>query len=623
MKVFVFSVCLLIAFGSLGVRAQMITTVAGLGHDGAGVVGYTGPATGATLVGADGVAVDRLGNVYFTDRYFNVIRKISADGRIHTIAGKGYIGYLGDYGPATNAELADPGYITVDSAGNIYFADKHRLRRVNTSGIINTIAGTGTPGFSGDGGPASVAQINLPAGVAVDATGNIYFCDQGNNRIRKISGGVISTVCGTGTEGYTGDGAAATAATISYPSGIAIGPAGDIYFCDGGYSLFTGVLFEDSTDKRIRRINSAGIITTIAGGRTGLSFADGLPATDGRVAIAAGIAVDATGSVYYIDTKAERVRRINTTGTIETIAGTGVTFGWFDTEGGLAKLAKLYYPMGIAINSANELYFTDEIGGKLRKVSPATLSISSGGMDTACTGTNVTFRVLDTGAYHYRWHVNGVVVGADSTAYTTNTLHNKDIIDCVRLTGTGGAAIAISNAIRMTINPDPGEISGQTNVCSGMPYPYTSSVPGGVWSVSNALASITTSGVLTGIGMGYDTVVYTVTSGCGSVSSFYRISIDTNGGCVTKLPTITEGLLNVFPNPTTGVVSLSFHPQAASEDMKVTLWNSVGNEIGRAVKTIAMPSLKFDLSAFPSGMYFVVVQNQYGELVFRSPVIKQ
>jgi hypothetical protein len=225
------------------------TTVAGGGYY--LVLGDNGPATSAYLYDPGGVAVDSAGNVYIADGENNRLRKVS-NGVITTVAGNGTPGFSGDNGPATSAQLHDPARVAVDSAGNLYIADNnnYRIRKVS-NGAITTVAGNGTRGFSGDNIPATSAQFHDPFGVAVDSAGNLYIADSGNNRIRKVANGIITTVAGNGTPGFSGDNGPATSAQLNGPAGVAVDSAGNLYIADGG-------------NNRIRKVSN-GVITTVAG----------------------------------------------------------------------------------------------------------------------------------------------------------------------------------------------------------------------------------------------------------------------------------------------------------------------------------------------------------------------
>jgi sugar lactone lactonase YvrE len=200
------------------------------------MVGYKGDnaaATFATLANPRGVAYDASGNQYIADALNHVVREISTTGTITTVAGTGIEGYGGDSGPATAALLDMPTGVAVDASGNLYIADSHnhRIREVS-NGTITTLAGNGTPGFSGDGGLASAAQLSLPTAVAVDSSGAIYIADTNNQRVREIRRGTITTIAGNGEEFFAGDGAAATSAVLDTPTGVAVDAAGNVYIAD-------------------------------------------------------------------------------------------------------------------------------------------------------------------------------------------------------------------------------------------------------------------------------------------------------------------------------------------------------------------------------------------------------
>ena len=278
-----------------------ITTFAGNGRYGSS--GDGGPATSARLYYPYAVAADRQGNVYITDGREDdlshaVVRKVSPRGTITTFAGTGIAGFSGDGGPATAAQLSGPAGVAVDGKGNVYISDGSRVRKVSPGGTITTIAGTGKAGFSGDGGPATSAQIS-PLGIAVDGKGSVYIADQNNLRIRKVSpGGTISTIAGTGRAGSSGDGGPATSARLSYPAWVAVDAKGSVYITDEEHS-------------RVRRVSPGGTITTIAGrGRKGYS-GDGGPATSARLYYPAGVAVDGQGNLYIADKYNQRVRKVS------------------------------------------------------------------------------------------------------------------------------------------------------------------------------------------------------------------------------------------------------------------------------------------------------------------------
>ena len=338
----------------------IINTVAG---DGTG--GYSGDGAAAASAGLYypvGVALDSTGNLYIADNGNNRIRKVDTSGNISTVVGNGTGGYSGDGAAATSAELRSPTAVTVDGAGNIYLADNgnNRIRKVDTSGIISTVAGNGTGGYSGDGAAATSAEINSPYGVVVDSAGNIYIADRSNQRIRKVdTSGNISTVAGNGTPGYSGDGAAATSAELSSPSGVAVDSAGNIYIADAG-------------NNRIRKVDTSGNISTAAGNGTGSYSGDGAPATSAELNGPSSVAVDSAGQLYIGDESNNRIRKVDTAGDISTVAGSG-TQG-YRGDGAAAASAEFHYPTGLAVDSTRSLYIADQDNHRIRKVSTSVTS---------------------------------------------------------------------------------------------------------------------------------------------------------------------------------------------------------------------------------------------------------
>ncbi len=348
-----------------GASAQdswIIDTMAG------GSVGDGGPAVAATVNGPSDVALDGDGNLYIADTENNRIRRVDPTGIITTIAGTGVRGYSGDGGPAVAAQLSLPSVVALDGEGNLYIADTYnnRIRRVDSSGIISTIAGTGEDGFSGDGGPAVASLLNRPSGVAVDGNGNLYIADTENQRIRRVdAAGTITTIAGTGEEGYGGDSGPAVAALLDYPNGLAIDIVGNLYIVDSG-------------NHRIRRVDSSGMITTIAGTGEGGYSGDGGPAVTAQLLFPTGIVADGAGNLYVADTDNQRIRRINSSGTITTLAGTGEQV--FGGEGGPAVEAQLAYPRGVAVDGSGHVYIADSGNSRVRR-------IDSSGMITTVAGT--------------------------------------------------------------------------------------------------------------------------------------------------------------------------------------------------------------------------------------------
>ena len=302
-----------------------------------------GPAVDARLTTPYDVEVDAAGNLYITDTNDRRIRKVDSSGAISTIAGTGVEGYSGDGGPAVEAQLSYPACLVVDAAGNLFFSESfdNRIRRVDSSGTISTVAGTGVEGFSGDGGPATQAQLARPSGVAVDTAGNLFIADTRNRRIRKVdSSGNISTF----------------AALPGASQGMEFDAAGNLFYAD-------------STKSSVRRVDPSGAITTIAGiGRWGFS-GDGGPATQAALHAPDDVAVDAAGNLYIADENNHRIRKVDSSGIITTIAGSGDR--GFSGDGGPATQAQLARPSGVAVDTAGNLYIADHDNRRIRKVDPS------------------------------------------------------------------------------------------------------------------------------------------------------------------------------------------------------------------------------------------------------------
>ncbi len=346
----------------------IVTTVAGngvqgySGGNGPATSGDNGPATAAQLDDPGDVAVDSAGNLYIAD--FVHVWKVTATGVITTIAGTSNSGYSGDNGPAASAEISGPTGIGLDSAGNLYIGDQgnQRVRRVSAAtGIITTVAGTGTPGYSGDNGPATSAELDDPTSISVDSGDNLYILDRGNYRIRKVSAatGVITTVAGTGTQGYSGDNGPATSAGLDDPAAIAVDSTGNLFIADG---------YGD----RVRRVDAVtGVITTVAGNGIAGYGGDNGPATSAQLNVPGSIAVDAAGNLYIADGYNYRLRKVNAaTGVITTVAGSG-TDG-YGGDNGPATEAAFNALGGVALDPLGNLYIADTFNERVRKLSVTT-----------------------------------------------------------------------------------------------------------------------------------------------------------------------------------------------------------------------------------------------------------
>ncbi|HEV3513058.1 MAG TPA: choice-of-anchor D domain-containing protein [Candidatus Sulfotelmatobacter sp.] len=356
-----------------------INTVAG-GGSGTGCVGFSGdagPATAACLYYPQGVAVSSTGTVYVADSYNERIRSFTVGGNINTIAGNGSTtdATVVNGVAANGVDLYYPFGVFGDPSGNIFVADDYnQMIRELSAGVVNTYAGTGTPGFTGDGGAATSAELNYPSGVARDSSGNIYIADYYNCVIRKVSGGTISTFAGIDTNapsascGYSGDGGPATSAELFYPTSVYVDSKNNVYIAD----YYNHVIREVT----------AGTITTIAGipGQAGYS-GDGGPATGARLYYPEGVAVDGAGNVYIADSTNHRIREVNAaTGTISTVAGNGAcTF----SGDGIAIENSLCYPSAVWADVNGNLFIADTSNQRLRWVSAAGIMTTFAGSGTA------------------------------------------------------------------------------------------------------------------------------------------------------------------------------------------------------------------------------------------------
>ncbi len=500
-------------------QSGIITTIAGNGT--AGFSGDGGPATAAQLNNPTDVRKDAAGNIYIADNDNHRIRKITPAGIISTIAGTGVAGYSGDGGLAISAKLKNPDAVAVDAAGNVYIADlgNDRIRKINTAGIISTIAGTGTGGFSGDGGPAIAARINNPAGVAVDLAGNVYISDRGNDRVRKVNtAGIISTIGGGGATPYTVDGVPATSVSLCGQNYVSVDNAGTVYITNTGCWHFM-------------KISPAGLIYNVAGDVSPAFSGDCGPATAADIQSPQGICPDNLGNIFLAPKGNKRIRSINSLEYIKTIAGTGAV--GYTGDGGPAMNARFSSELaGLYADLAGNIYVADAGNHAIRHFT-TTVFVDS---YSVCMGGTV---VLSSSTSSGTW------VSANTTVATV--VATGPTIGTATGVSGGSTTITFSNIacpdlffVRVDTFPSLGTVT----MCSGSTITLSSgSLASGTWTSSNSsVATVDNgSGVVSGVSGGVANVTYTTSGGC-----YTTVPIT-----VTPMPSAITGSLTVCVAATT------------------------------------------------------------------------
>ena len=537
---------LFLAFTLLSIIAKpqtgYIYTIAGTG-----TFGYTGDgdsAISAHLNNPNGLAFDAAGNVYFADLTNNVIRKVTkSTGKISTVVGTYYTGstwnYGGDGGPADSAWLGGPLGIATDTAGNLYIADNlnNVIRKVTAStGIITTVAGDFMAidmpwAFSGDGGPATSAELNSPWGVALDAAGNIYIADQGYDVIRKVtvSTGIITTVAGNGNGGYTGDGGLATSAELNAPDGVTIDAAGNIYISDDGNNV-------------IRKVTaSTGKISTIAGYRNAGYSGDGGPADSAKLNDPSlGVAIDAAGNIYIADDGNNVIRRVDaSTGKISTICGNG-NIG-YTGDGGPADSALLNGPEAVALDDSGNIYISDG-NNVIREIresmgsAPATPGTIHGNA-SVCYGNSGIYSVAPvSGATSYTWTLPG---GWSGTSTTDTIIATTGVSGNISVTANNSFGPSPAQTIHVTVN------TADTSVTqSGLTLTANATGAAYVWINCNGRIPVTgaTHQSFTATTQSNYAVIVTQ-NGCTDTSACFMV--DTATGSVPSTPGAIQGSASI------------------------------------------------------------------------------
>lgn len=510
------------------------------------------------LVLPSALVFDAQGNLYFTETGNHIVRRFSVAGIVTTVAGNGTQGFAGDYGPATTAELNSPSGLAMDTAGDLYIADSHnhRVRKVAANtGTITTIVGTGVAGFSGDGGSATMARLDLPTSLAVDVAGNVYVADTDNHRVRRIAAGtgLITTVAGNGVQAFAGDNGPATAAAIDSPNGLAIDAGGNLYLAD-------------THNGRVREVNGAtGIITTVAGSTALQAYGgDSGAATAAGLALPRGLTIDVEGNLYVADSANHRIRRISSLGVIITVAGQGAqTFAGDEAP---AVAASLNTPRSVAISPAGLLTLTDSENQRIRQldalpapgpdihtiagvgtISPGLLMLTGPSVVTYGSG-RITATLSAT------THATGIITFLDTNASTavtagvTTLSANSAMLDTSSLAAGPHSVVAIyegdathpaaqSSVLALTVMPlSVTATAGNLSILYGQPIPTLGGVLSGVLAQDAGKVTAvfsTSAGPLSPVGL-YP-VAATLT---GSSAGNYAVWITTADLSIAQAPTL-------------------------------------------------------------------------------------
>ena len=619
--------------------AQIISTVAG--NPTAVSIGDGGAATLASIQGPFGVTVDHVGNIYIADQYNNRVRKVSTSGTIATIAGTGVAGYSGDNAAATAARLNNPSAVAVDAAGNIFVSDmlNNVVRKINTAGIITTYAGViSTGNFGGDGNPATASTVFLhtPMGLSVDASGNLYIAELDNDIIRMVSSaGIISTVAGVpNLGGYSGDAGAATDARLNQPSDVKIDAAGNLYIADNSNNV-------------IRKVDASGTINTCIGSGTPGFSGDGGQATMANLYRPSGIALGNAGEIFVSDWKNQRIREVYPSGVIYTLGGTGAV--GYTGDGGIAHYATMNYPYSGSVDTGGNFYFADYGNNAIRKITPFhnhTPAFASGHSttfnvcinstnDTVVSGLSVND--LDTNQVVNWFVITSALHGtAASTATATTTggtisglgvtytpatgYTGTDVFKLVATDGIGYDTMTVNINVQPVLTTPV--ITGKDSVCPGNTDTLLASYPSGTWASGNTtLATISSSGIVTAISRGLDTIVFTATNACGSVFGIKSVFVRSHDTCLLQTQEALVGNtgLLIYPNPGAGKFNCIFSSNAQTP-VHLVITDLVGNVV-KETQALTNREFEFNLEV-PSGMYFYTANDGEQRYSGRLQVIK-
>ncbi|WP_161499358.1 NHL domain-containing protein [Flavipsychrobacter stenotrophus] len=595
--------------------SNIITTVAG--NSIASFSGDGGPAISAALNGPVAVCLDNAGNMYIADNSNRRVRKVpAATVKISTFAGTGGYGVgAGDGGPAVNAVIPSVFDIWADGAGAVFIADYvHTIRKIQ-GGIINTIAGNAGQGYNGDSIAAVSAQLHYPGSVYADVAGNIFIGDNWNHRIRKISTwGTISTFAGGAPMSFAGDGGPCADAELNLPMNIAVSPANDIYVSD--YS-----------NNRIRKINAAGTITTIAGGGSAVSGfgGDGGAATNATLYHPRGISLDAAGNIYFADSRNFRVRKIDAaTGTISTVAGNGSSM--ISGDGLPATDAAIWMPSAVCVDETGNLYIA--AGNTVRAISAATSIISTiagtggigysgdGGPPALATFGEIAGMCRDGNGDLYicdsRFNVvrkisfaTGTINTVAGNGYVLTTIEMGNYFYSGGYSGDGGPATDAKLNVPWGIFVDPAETLYIADGSNNMIRTVTAD------GIIHAFAGNTIPGFNGDGGLATNARLNWPTAMCMKQGSLLiadcgnnRIRKITNPTAVNNVETTIH--FSIVPNPSTGLITITTDHNTKFNT--IDIYNIVGQKIFHS-EEITSP-LKMDISNEPTGIY--IVSASYG-----------
>jgi len=596
-----------VSFAQVGV----ISTIAG----GGSVRSDTCMALSANVEAPIGIVIDSNGIIYFCEHYRCLVRKLDTNGLLTTVAGDWRSRYAGDGGLAIRASFSEPGGLCFDWDGNLLVVDcmySNRIRKINfTTGIINTVFGTGARVDSGDGGPASSAGIFGPFSIIRDHSGDYLIAQTGTNKIRKISftTGIITTICGLGPLGFSGDGGPATAALL--------------HRCRGLSANENGIYIADQSNNRVRKIDTNGIITTIAGTGGYIYNGDSIPATNANTKPFQTL-MTPNGELIIGDGYYGKIRKIGLNDTIYTIAGSDTT--GFSGDGGPATAARLGRQItGLAKDACGNLIFTDYENYRVRKITypygnQPTITITQDDTQIPCYSLPVSFTAstrLAGRAPTYQWQVNGVNRGTSSPTFSYLPTHG-DVVRCILRSNLYCVInpYDTSNEIHVVVDsltPPVLTIGGPSTATVSSTVPLSTTISGGSFSSYNLqwrnlgslVATTTTPSYSYTKGPGTDSFTVTLTSidrGCydSATSAIHTVSLPVGINNTASSSDTWE----VYPNPAHQKLFIANKQLILG---KLTICNALGTEVYTTQSTGHQAVI--DISSLPVGVYTLSANN--------------